>query len=747
MSIKKIFAAALICAASVTAVFAQTWTKSTIQNVNGIDYELWNQNNTGNVSMEITGGSSNPNGGSFKAQWSGTENVLFRSGKKWGANSSTTYKSLNGIDLEFAATWSSGDNVKYLGVYGWAYFTQANTPSGFSNQIEYYIIQDRGSYNPCSNSEKGSATIDGILYGFHVCDRINQPMLTGNGTFKQFFSIPKNTSQHRTSGKISVSKHFEEWHKAGMYMDGPLYEVAMKVESYTGASKNSSGSANVTKALLTFGGGGGNSNEVSLTTGVTPTGGGTVTKSPNTDSYALNANVQVTATANTGYRFDGWSGDTTGMTNPLTVKMNKSKAITAKFVRMYTLTVSANPTAGGTAVKNPDSSSYASGTSVQVTATAKDGYKFDGWSGDASGTTNPLAVNMSRNKSITARFVSTGTTNYTLTTTASPTNGGEITRSSDPASGYASGAEVRLTAVPNDGWIFVEWADSLTGTESPATITMNANKIVTAKFEPVGGGDTTNLIVDGDFPGSSVIDTSQGNTSWTLGQGSNWGSGKSAATASVSGNSVTVNISDTGSAAYEPQLVQYNIPLDSGMTYRLTFTAKAAAAREIEASFQQAVDPWDGYASKTFNLTTSDKEYEMVFTMDAASDTSAQFALNMGQSTANVTISNVKLVSVAAEPSSVAGRRITQANVNKSSLRVTADKSAINVKFTGQDNGVATIKLYGLKGNLISTAKLQTAAGRSYSHTFNTGKLPRGFYVVGMYGNGKIEHTRVVVPR
>jgi hypothetical protein len=53
---------------------------------------------------------------------------------------------------------------------------------------------------------------------------------------------------------IHISKHFEEWDKAGMkMMDCPLYEVAMKVESYTG-SANGGGSANVTKNLLTLGG-------------------------------------------------------------------------------------------------------------------------------------------------------------------------------------------------------------------------------------------------------------------------------------------------------------------------------------------------------------------------------------------------------------------------------------------------------------------------------------------------------------
>jgi len=250
-------------------LFAQcdTWTTSTIRNCNNYDYELWNQNNSGTVEMKINGNSTA--GGTFTAKWSGTENVLFRAGKKWGSSSTTTVASLGNAVLEFDATWSSGDNVKMLGVYGWAYYPSGSIPTKrengnnatFSDQIEYYIIQDRGSYNPATNSDLckstpyGEGTIDGVLYEFRVCDRIGQAMLTGNGNFKQYFSIPKNTSSHKTKGTITVSKHFSEWERVGMKMSNcRLYEIAMKVESYTGASKNSSGNATVTKNLLTIGG-------------------------------------------------------------------------------------------------------------------------------------------------------------------------------------------------------------------------------------------------------------------------------------------------------------------------------------------------------------------------------------------------------------------------------------------------------------------------------------------------------------
>jgi hypothetical protein len=82
----------------------------------------------------------------------------------------------------------------------------------------------------------------------------------------------------------------------------------------------------------------------------------------------------------------------------------------------YTLTITAT---NGSATKSPDQTSYASGTSVQLTAVPAIGYHFTSWSGDLTGSTNPTTVTMSANKTITANFAINV---YTITATAG-TNG------------------------------------------------------------------------------------------------------------------------------------------------------------------------------------------------------------------------------------------------------------------------------------------------------------------------------------
>lgn len=63
---------------------------------------------------------------------------------------------------------------------------------------------------------------------------------------------------------------------------------------------------------------------------------GSVSKSPNQASYNSGASVTLTATANSGYTFSGWSDDASGTTNPLTVTMNADKNITANFTTTQT---------------------------------------------------------------------------------------------------------------------------------------------------------------------------------------------------------------------------------------------------------------------------------------------------------------------------------------------------------------------------------------------------------------------------
>ena len=93
---------------------------------------------------------------------------------------------------------------------------------------------------------------------------------------------------------------------------------------------------------------------------------------------------------------------------------NGNKITVKKFnpiQRTLTITAPAN----GSVVANtaPVNGTYNDGTALELTATPTSGYLFAGWSGDASGTSNPLSLTMDADKTVTATFTLIPTTTWT----------------------------------------------------------------------------------------------------------------------------------------------------------------------------------------------------------------------------------------------------------------------------------------------------------------------------------------------
>ncbi|HEY6124701.1 MAG TPA: cellulase family glycosylhydrolase, partial [Steroidobacteraceae bacterium] len=75
--------------------------------------------------------------------------------------------------------------------------------------------------------------------------------------------------------------------------------------------------------------------------------------------------------------------------------------------RTYTLTTAVN--GSGTVSRTPTGNPLPGGTSVTLTATPASGYQFAGWTGGASGATNPVTIRMLANTTVTANFIQQGT--------------------------------------------------------------------------------------------------------------------------------------------------------------------------------------------------------------------------------------------------------------------------------------------------------------------------------------------------
>ena len=236
--------------------------------------------------------------------------------------------------------------------------------------------------------------------------------------------------------------------------------------------------------------------QLTLALSANPTVGGNTNGA---GSFNAGSSVTVTAAANTGYTFTNWTegNQVVSTSASYTFALNDSKTLVANFaIKTYTLTVTA---ANGTVAKSLDQARYNHGSTVQLTATPNPGFTFTSWSGDAVGDTNPLTVTMNADKNITANFTAIPpvVNAYTLTVTAA--NGTVVKNPNQP--NYNAGTNVQLTATANAGYIFTSWSGDATGSVNPLTVTMNANKNITANFTPIPavGPQPINLGTAGDF--------------------------------------------------------------------------------------------------------------------------------------------------------------------------------------------------------------------------------------------------------
>lgn len=189
---------------------AQTITTNQQGTNNGYFYSFWN---AGGGSVEMTLG----NGGNYGVRWSNCNN--FTCGKGWNRGSSRT--------ISYSGSFDGGSDG-YLALYGWTR----------NELIEYYVVENYGSWTPPGGTSIGTLTSDGSTYKIYKTQRINQPSIVGRTTFYQYWSV--RTSK-RSSGTITFSNHIKAWASLGMNMGSTWDYQIMETEGV-----QSSGSSNIT---------------------------------------------------------------------------------------------------------------------------------------------------------------------------------------------------------------------------------------------------------------------------------------------------------------------------------------------------------------------------------------------------------------------------------------------------------------------------------------------------------------------
>lgn len=149
-----------------------------------------------------------------------------------------------------------------------------------------------------------------------------------------------------------------------------------------------------------------------LTTSAVPASGGTISINPapncNSQYYRAGTTVTLTASPKSGYAFTSWAEDASGSSSSVDVVMTSNRSVKAHFTQCFKLTTAVSPSGTGTVTANisPNCSGglYTSGTVVRISAAPNTGYGFVKWTGDVTGSVNPVNVTVNQNKSATANF-------------------------------------------------------------------------------------------------------------------------------------------------------------------------------------------------------------------------------------------------------------------------------------------------------------------------------------------------------
>jgi hypothetical protein len=234
----------------------------------------------------------------------------------------------------------------------------------------------------------------------------------------------------------------------------------------------------------------------------TGAGSGSVTSSPAgiacgaTCSSALTdgATVTLTASADAGSLFTGFSGSGCSGRQPCTVTMSQARSVTASFAIPRTLTVAKAGAGTGSVVSSPAgiacgatcSADFGKDTPVELTAEPDANSEFTGFSGGGcNGSPSPTCtVTMDQARTVTATFVP----KWTLTVTKPGSGSGSVISypsriecGATCSAGYKEGTQVTLQATPDPSSVFAGFSGACAGTQF-CNVTMSEARTVTATF-------------------------------------------------------------------------------------------------------------------------------------------------------------------------------------------------------------------------------------------------------------------------
>lgn len=227
----------------------------------------------------------------------------------------------------------------------------------------------------------------------------------------------------------------------------------------------------------------------SISISVSPTEGGTVSGS---GQYEEGVTATVTAVANEGFRFLEWTEAGTQISTEasLTFTVTNDRTLTAIFEPIsepapgptpkptYTINVSAAE--GGAASGEGE---YEQGSSVMLTATPENGYRFVAWTenDEQISTDENFTFIADHDRTLVAAFMPIPKPTYTVH--VSSTQGGVT----EGGGSYQGGEFITVKAIPDAGYHFLYWEESgiQVNTDEVFAFIVDCDRTLVANFAPI----------------------------------------------------------------------------------------------------------------------------------------------------------------------------------------------------------------------------------------------------------------------
>ena len=453
---------------------------------------------------------------------------------------------------------------------------------------------------------------------------------------------------------------------------------------------------------------GGAPQSFTISVSANPTIGGTVSGG---GTYNQGQSCTVTAAANASYSFVNWTenGNVVSTNRNYTFTVTSNRTLVANFQAQpqnYNITVSANPTNGGTVTGG---GSYQQGQSCTVNATPATGYNFVRWTenGQQVSTNASYTFTVTGNRTLVAQFQ---LQSFSITASADPNNGGTVTGGGN----YNYGQSCTLSATPATGYTFVNWTKNGQQVSTNASYTFNVtssgayvahfqiqsyNIAVIAK--PANGGTVT------------------GGGTYTYGQ--------------------NCTITATANEGYDfINWTENNIPVSTNPSYSFNVTGNHSFAANFELQTLEitaTVEPAEGgTATGGGTYTYGD---EVTITVETNEDWAF---LNWTENGTVVSEEKTYTFIATASRDMVANLIYTVGVSEQTGNNITLYPNPVNDKLTIEaEAALGTVEIYNLMGALVYSQK-----GCTNKVEVNTSDLQSGIYFIRMTNDNASETRRFV---